>query len=104
MYVDGGAGKGRQMRLELLPTPACFTLGEDGVKERKRADVSHSVLLQPSRSCTASPPFLRRTLLRDDRAPIFDSIGLEFRMGRGGVGLEYVPFTTDACAVETSGR
>ncbi len=104
MHVDGGAGKGRQMRLELLPTPSCFTVGEDGVKERKRSEPNSAVLLQPSSSCKAPPPFLRRCLQPSPNTPIFDTIGLEFRMGRGGVGFEFVPFTTDACAVETSGR
>ena len=104
MHVDGGAGKGRQMRLELLPTPSCFTGGEDGVKERKRSDSNSAVLLQPSSSCKASPPFLHRCLQPSPSTPIFDTIGLEFRMGRAGTGFEFVPFTADACAVETSGR
>lgn len=104
MHVDGGAGKGRQMRLELLPTPSCFAAGEEGVKERKRADISHAALLQPSSTCTATPPFLHRTLQPSARTPIFDTIGLEFKMGRNGAGFEFVPFTCDACVVETSGR
>jgi hypothetical protein len=104
MHTDGGAGKGRHMRLELLPTPSCFAQGEDGIKDRKRSDVNHPALLQPSASCTASPPFLRRSIQHAVRAPIFDTIGLEFRTGRGGAGFDYVPFTVDACAVETSGR
>lgn len=104
MYVDGGAGKGRQMRLELLPTPSCFTGGDDGVKERKRADISQAALLRPSSSCTASPPFLHRSLQSSARVPLFDTIGLEFKMGRGGAGFDFVPFTSDACVFETSGR
>ena len=103
MYYDGGAGKGRHMRLELLPTPSCFALGEDGVKDRKRSDLNHANMMQPSFSCSAPPPFLRRSLQHETIAPIFDTIGLEFRMGRG-CGFEFVPFTVDARVVETSGR
>ena len=104
MHIDGGAGKGRQMRLELLVTPSCFALSEEGVKDRKRTDLHHVTLMQPSSSCSASPPFLRRSLQSDQRSPIVDTIGLEFKTGRGGAGFEYVPFTVDAMVAETSGR
>jgi hypothetical protein len=103
MYVDSGAGKGRHMRLELLPTSSCFAIAEDAVKERKRIDMNQS-MLQPSSCCSVAAPFLRRTLQLATRTPIFDTIGLEFKTGRGGAGIEYVPFTVDSCVHETSGR
>jgi hypothetical protein len=104
MHVDGGVGKGRQMRLELLVTPSCFAVSEEGVKDRKRTDLNHVTMLQPASACSASPPFLRRSLQSGQRLPVVNTIGLEFKAGRGGAGFEYVPFTVDALAAETSGR